>query len=303
MDTNVNKDMANMMSHFLKGISFRSGIGAKVTHMRLYKSPSEIQLLRDVWAVSAKAHTWAIQMTHPLTSESFIRAITSFFLEREFATHAYPPIVASGMHGGVLHYHNDNDVLRSKDMILMDVGGQRFGYCADISRSWPVSCKFTETQRMVYTAVLNVQESVLAFAQQWPTQHITVGDLNDQARRAMREQMSVLGFDEEDESQFFLHPVSHALGMDVHDAHNLPDAMHVIKEGYAFTIEPGLYFTDAETIPEAFRNINIRVEDDCIAIGDTVECPTMTQAPRTVSEIENVCGKANMPRAVQSDRV
>jgi Xaa-Pro aminopeptidase len=258
-------------------------------NLRAIKSKAEITLLNEVFEISAQAHNWAIRLTQVDAHEAYLRAITSFVLENNYAHQAYTPIVASGAHGRVLHYHLDNDILRSGELVLMDVGGRRFGYCADISRTWPVTCKFSPAQAEIYNIVLASQDGALELARTHATTTVTLQDIIRKCEEVAKKGLLELGFDKERLGQSYLHSCTHHLGLDVHD---VSSAKVPIKEGVVFTLEPGIYVPDEDWIPQAYRKIAIRVEDDCYASDSTVECPTMTIAARSIKDIEEMCGSA-----------
>lgn len=270
----------------------RPSLASKVVTQRRLKSAAEQKLLTEIFEISANAHNWAMKLTSSGTHETYLRAVTSFFLEKEYAQYAYPPIIAAGVHGHVLHYHSDNDVIRDGEMILMDVGGLRFGYAADITRSWPANCKFSKAQREIYEIVLDAQNAALERAKQYATltkdgvkHDVTLEDLHRTAVASMEAGLRKLKISKS-VHDLFKHSTCHALGIDLHDCSG---ASTVIDDGYVFTIEPGLYFPDDESVAAQYRGLNIRIEDDCIAKDSTVTCPSMTAA-RTVEEIEKICG-------------
>eukprot|EP00298_Acanthocystis_sp_HF-20_P011633 c19488_g1_i1.p1 GENE.c19488_g1_i1~~c19488_g1_i1.p1 ORF type:complete len:576 (+),score=179.61 c19488_g1_i1:35-1762(+) len=270
----------------------------KFSHqLRVYKSEEEIELLKKVWEITMEAHEWAMRLTQPNAHEAYIRAVTSFVLESHYSSHAYPPIVASGAHGRTLHYSVDNDILRDGELILMDVGGRRFGYCGDVSRTWPVNCKFTPDQKELYNLLIKAQNVVYLTASEWTKRSVTTRELISASSKFLCDNLKKLGVPADKCSAVTRHSASHPIGVDVHDASVLPEI--VIREGFAFTIEPGIYFSDDSWVPKRFRQMALRIEDDCIATTreskkQNVICPTAKYA-RSIKAIESICGSALMP--------
>jgi len=289
LDSSINPPVADEMRKLAGDVAVDDQLAVDlVASLRQYKSPLEIALLTKVFEISARAHVMSMRVTSVGGHEAFLRGVTGFLLEREYAHHAYPPIIAGGVNGHVLHYHADDDLTRDGNMILMDVGGRRFEYCADITRTWPVNCRFSATQREIYSIVLRVQQAVIVYAKQYSSHPIFIEDLETESKRLMSQELHTLGLGHVALRQVMPHGVSHSLGMDVHD---VTQDSAPIKDGFVFTVEPGLYFPDDESIPEKYRGINVRIEDDCIAMGDDIVCPSQL-VPSDMDEIEKICGSA-----------
>lgn len=203
---------------------------------------------------------------------------------------AYVPVVAGATRGLVLHYTHNNQSISNKDWILMDAGSQYFGYCSDITRSWPLAGRFSDPQARLYEAVLHVQRGCQAAIETIPT--ITFSQLNEVAVYLTAVELDKLGFKdvERNVNSWFPHSIGHHLGLDLHDCpnHN-PDAKFV--EGNVITIEPGVYVPlEDKNAPEEYRGLAIRIEDDFIIGGGVGEKLTnMTEAvPKNISEIESL---------------
>ena len=198
---------------------------------------------------------------------------------------AYVPVVAGSSRGLVLHYTHNNQKLNG-DWMLMDAGALYFGYCSDITRSWPMSGKFTVPQARLYEAVLNVQERCQIALQTIPK--FSFSQFNDIAVYLIALELDALGFKDVERNvhTWFPHSIGHHLGLDLHDCpkHNPGDPL---VAGNVITIEPGIYVPiDDKNAPEEYRGIAIRIEDDFIIEGEG-RITNMTKAvPKSISDIE-----------------
>lgn len=199
---------------------------------------------------------------------------------------AYIPVVAGSNRGLVLHYTHNNQSITNRDWMLMDAGAQYFGYCSDITRSWPLSGRFTDAQARLYEAVLKVQLGCQAAIETIPS--LSFAQFNEIAVYLTAVELDKLGFKdvERNVNKWFPHSIGHHLGLDLHDCpkHN-PNYSFV--DGNVITIEPGVYVPlDDVNAPEEYRGLAIRIEDDFI-IGQGGKLTNMTASvPKTISEIE-----------------
>lgn len=199
---------------------------------------------------------------------------------------AYVPVVASETRGLVLHYTHNNQLLR--DWMLMDAGALYFGYCSDITRSWPLNGRFSDPQAKLYEAVLRVQEGCQRAVE--GIEKCSFGLLNELAVYLTCEELRRLGFRnvERNVSRWFPHSIGHHLGLDLHDSTD-DNQKHPLVPGNVITIEPGLYIPVNDfDAPEEFRGLAIRIEDDFV-IGKGGSLTNMTEkVPKTISEIEDL---------------
>lgn len=201
---------------------------------------------------------------------------------------AYVPVVAGSNRGLVLHYtHNNQKLCTKSDWMLMDAGALYFGYCSDITRSWPLSGRFTDAQAQLYEAVLHVQNECQVAIETIPK--LSFSQLNEIASYLTAVELERLGFKhvELNISKWFPHSIGHHLGLDLHDCpdHNPNDPL---VPGNTITIEPGIYVqNDDKNAPEKFRGLAIRIEDDFI-IQEGNKLSMITSVPKTISEIESL---------------
>ncbi len=275
--------------------------GEILHELRLRKDPDEIARLRATIAIAAEAHQAAMRTARPGMHEYEIEAlIDGIFRRRGASAPAYPSIVASGANATILHYTANDRPLGADELLLIDAGSERAGYCADITRTFPTGRRFTPPQRDLYDAVLAAQLAAIAAARPGAT----LEDLHTTAVRVLAEALIGLGLlagsvdevvKEEKHKRFFMHRTSHWLGRDVHDVglYKLGDTPRALEPGMVFTVEPGLYVpADADDVPAPFRGIGIRIEDDVLVTPAGVEVLSAA-VPKQVEEIETLRAAAH----------
>ncbi|KAI0870921.1 peptidase M24, structural domain-containing protein [Hypoxylon argillaceum] len=251
--------------------------------LRVAKSPAEIANMRRAGQASGRALTAA--MRRAWASEKDLAA----FLEYTYQTsgldgQAYIPVVAGGPRGQLIHYTLNNAPLVPNETVLVDAGGEYGTYITDITRTWPLSGKFTPAQRDLYGAVLKAQRSAVSLCR--ASANLTLDKLHGVAERGLRQELAQLGFDLSGNAMdvLFPHHVGHYIGLDVHDVPGYPRNVP-LKEGYCITIEPGVYVPDDERFPQHFRGLAVRIEDS-IAVGDDNPFILTTEAVKEVEDIE-----------------
>lgn len=266
--------------------------------LRLKKSADELSLMRTAAAITAEAHQAAMAMTRPGLHEYELQArIEYLFRARGAVGPSYPTIVGTGENATILHYTENASRLRAGDLVLIDAGAEYGYYAADITRTFPVSGRFTPAQRDLYTLVLESQKA--AFEQVKPG--VPFVAYHEAAVKVLTEGLVSLkllsGNVEELIAQeaykpFYMHRTGHFLGLDVHDAGEYvrDGASRLLEPGMVVTVEPGLYIgPELPEVPEAFRGIGIRIEDDLLVTENGYENLTAA-APKTLEELEALVG-------------
>lgn len=264
--------------------------------MRLFKSPEELKLMRRAADVSAKAHVRAMQQCKPGLYEYQIEAeIVYSFIQEGLRNEAYPSIVAGGKNACVLHYTENAAKLKSGDLLLVDAGAECDHYAADITRTYPISGRFTEPQKQLYQLVLDAQAAAIEQIQPGRPWHMA----HDASVEVLTRGLVSLGLlkgrvskliKDEKYKQFYMHRIGHWLGMDVHDVgdYKLDKEWRLLEPGMVLTIEPGLYIPeDCAAVDEQWRGIGIRIEDDVLVTADGHEILT-GGVPKTIAEIESL---------------
>jgi Xaa-Pro aminopeptidase len=269
--------------------------------LRLLKSPAEIEMMRKATAISAAAHNRAREFTKPGRYEYEVQAE----IEHTFRLHgaigpAYPSIVASGANACILHYIENNRQMQDKELLLIDAGCAYDYYNGDITRTFPVNGKFTPEQKTIYEIVLEAQQQAIAKVQPGNPYH----EFHDTAVSVLVDGLMDLGLligdkeeiiKEEKYKSFYMHRTGHWLGLDVHDVgqykHN-EETWQTLQPGQIVTVEPGIYIAPdlkpAEgqpEVPEKWRGIGIRIEDDVLVTAKGHEILT-ADVPKSVEAME-----------------
>ncbi|NCI16998.1 Xaa-Pro aminopeptidase [Cronobacter muytjensii] len=269
-----------------------------VHEMRLFKSPEELAVMRRAGEISALAHTRAMQKCRPGMYEYQLEGE----ILHEFTRHgarfpSYNTIVGGGENGCILHYTENESQLRDGDLVLIDAGCEYHGYAGDITRTFPVNGKFTPAQRAVYDIVLESLETALRLFRPGTSIQDVTGDVV----RVMVKGLIGLGILQGDVEQlvaenahrpYFMHGLSHWLGLDVHDVGFYgPDRSRILAPGMVITVEPGLYIAPDADVPEEYRGIGIRIEDD-IVITETGNENLTASVVKSADDIEALMAAA-----------
>nr|WP_314482876.1 Xaa-Pro aminopeptidase [uncultured Pseudomonas sp.] len=262
--------------------------------MRLYKSAAEVKVMRVAAEISANAHVRAMQACRPGLHEYSLEAELDYaFRQGGAKMPAYGSIVAAGRNGCILHYQQNDAPLKDGDLVLIDAGCEIDCYASDITRTFPVSGRFSPEQKAIYELVLSAQAA--AFAEIAPGKHWN--HAHEATVRVITQGLVELGLlkgdvqaliQSEAYRAFYMHRAGHWLGMDVHDVgdYKVGGEWRVLEPGMALTVEPGIYIAaDNESVARKWRGIGIRIEDDVVVTRQGCEILT-SGVPRTVAEIE-----------------
>lgn len=246
-----------------------------VTSLRMVKSDYEIAKLRAAITATHNGINKLIVSLKPGMFEYELADIFEFY-GRQHGRHdlAFSTIVADGKNATCLHYPTQTAVVKPNTLILFDLGYKHDGYCADISRTFPVNGKFEGMQREIYAAVLKTNKAIIEYAHAG----LTIKDLQEKAREILKDELVRLKLLREDEDvmKYYFHNVSHHLGLDTHDASNREKPL---EEGNVITVEPGLYIAEL--------GIGVRIEDDVLIHKDHAECLSI-EIPKEMDEIEKL---------------
>jgi len=252
--------------------------------LRMIKSDIEIKLLQHACDITAQGFRKILDVTAPGVWEYELEAeYAHTFLSNRSRGFAYSPIIAGGANACVLHYIDNNQQLKAGDLLLMDVGAEYANYNADMTRTIPVSGKYTKRQKDVYNAVLRVKTK----ATEMLRPGVTIPEYHKEVGLLMQDELIALALIDKTDiknqtpdslayKKYFMHGTSHHLGLDVHDVGSV---YRKIKEGMVFTVEPGIY------IPE--EGIGIRIEDD-ILVTHKGHNNLMRDIPIQAEEIEDL---------------
>jgi Xaa-Pro aminopeptidase len=301
-----------------------------VDQLRAKKSPAEMALLRKAAEISTEGHRAAMTIAEPTKEYEIQAALEGTFLRLGGARPSYGSIVGGGVHGTQLHYMRDRGDVKPGDVVVMDAATEYEGYAADITRTLPVSGKFTAEQRAIYQLVRDAQ----AAAERNSKPGMSSIAAQDSSMAVRARGLAALGLVESVDAQFdppwpadckasvwacrqsmfwMIHGISHGLGLAVHDPAQFYSGDRTFRQGDAFTIEPGIYISTtmldaladtpknrafkAKVLPmvQRYQNTGVRIEDDYLITDKGLE--RISLAPREIEEIEALM-KTRPPRVV-----
>ena len=284
----------------------RADVLPPVHRARLEKSAGEIEHLRYSAQVAGAAHRRAMRSVRPGMWEYQLEAeYLHEFMHGGAREAAYCSIVAGGANACVLHYTENDRQLRAGELVLVDAGCEYRGYASDITRTFPVDGSFTGPQRDLYEVVLAANETLIGDIHQGSTKQ----ELETGAVRLLTRGLVDLGLLSGDvdaliedgaHRPYYMHGVSHWLGLDVHDAgpylEDRGRSSRTLRPGMAFTIEPGLYIArDNAEVAEHWRGIGIRIEDDVLIRPDGAVEVLSSDVPKSVEDITELMRQARGP--------
>lgn len=248
-------------------------INQKINLMRTVKSDEEIEEMKNAIEVTRKGIEFILKNIKPGRYEYQSAADFEYQCALNNAKLAFDTIVASGKDATILHYVTNQKPLLENDLVLFDLGASVNHYCADISRTFPVSGKFTDRQKTFYTIVLKAQEEVIKAIKPG----VTLIQLNEIVRSVYKDECVKANIIESEDQvdQVYYHSVSHSLGLDTHDVGLVEGA--VLRPGMVVTVEPGLYSEK--------ESIGIRIEDD-VLVTENGSLNLSSSILKTVEEIE-----------------
>ena len=271
-----------------------------LSDMRLFKSAAELKLMQTAADLSAAAHSESMQACPALNNEQELEAHIRYHCARYGAKfQAYHPIVGAGSNACILHYIENNKPLKSGELVLIDAGCEYHYYASDITRTFPVSGKFSPEQKSLYNLVLKAQLAAIEKVKpgnHWDEPH----EISVQIITEGLIELGLIdaGLDEAIENNlykaFYMHRIGHWIGLDVHDVgdYKVGGEWRVLEPGMVMTVEPGIYVSpDNHEVDKRWRGIGIRIEDD-VAVTKTGNCVLTRNVPKTVEDIEALMSSA-----------
>ena len=268
-------DWLKRANAFPVGVSFQD-IRPLLASLRTYKDAGEIERIRHATDASIAAHLAAMHTVKPGVTEREISALMQYeWGKRGCERPAYSPIVGSGFYSTVLHYSADSGTMQAGDVVVIDAAGEYSMYASDITRTLPVSGKFTARQREIYDIVLGAQQAAIDAFRSGKSR--LRRDQPDSLHDVAYNYINSHGKDLHGEplGKYFIHGLSHYVGLSVHD----PDDYDIpLGPGMVFTIEPGIY------IPE--EKLGVRIEDTLYVDQDGKLIDLTAALPHTADDVE-----------------
>lgn len=255
-------------------------LGTFMASLREIKTSEELTLLKKAVQISAQGQREVMKAIKPDMTEREVQGIHQLVYKKYGAAHeGYPSIVGAGDNACVLHYITNNKTDIKNQLILMDLGAEYNGYTADVTRTIPVSGKFTPEQRALYQIVYDSQTAGINAAQKGAS----FREITQASFAVVQEGLLELGIIETPEEfrKYLPHGVAHHIGLDVHD----PGLYENLETNMVITVEPGIYIPEDSPCDPKWWNIGIRIEDD-ILITDAGPINLSADAPRAWQDIE-----------------
>ncbi len=275
--------------------------GTVINPLRFRKTAPELEAMRRAITVTGEAHRAAMAITRDGSYEYELEAeLRRVFRRSGSQRAAYAPIVGSGPNATILHHIRNDRRMTNGELVLIDAGCEYDYIASDITRTFPVSGKFSGAQRQVYDVVLRAQKAAFSATRAG----VTLKDIHDASVAVIAEGLVELNLidgpveqaiEEGRYKKYFMHRTGHFLGMDVHDV-GLPFVAGeppALVPGAVITVEPGIYIAQKDdSVPEAFRGIGIRIEDDVLVTDDGYD-NLSAAIPTDPEEVEALVGTAN----------
>ena len=265
-----------------------------LSEMRLIKSPNEIRLMQQAGQITALGHIKAMQTTRPNRFEYEIESDILHEFNRHCARFpSYNSIIAGGSNACILHYTENDRPLNDGDLVLIDAGCEFAMYAGDITRTFPVNGKFSQPQREIYELVLKAQKRAIELL----VPGNSIKQANDEVIRIKTQGLVDLGIlqgdvdtliEQQAYRQFYMHGLGHWLGLDVHDVGSYgQDKQRILEIGMVITVEPGIYISEDADVPEQYKGIGVRIEDNLLMTEYGNKILTAA-APKEIADIENL---------------
>ncbi|MFK8013112.1 MAG: aminopeptidase P N-terminal domain-containing protein [Marinicellaceae bacterium] len=266
--------------------------------MRVYKSKDEIRCMQESANIAAEAHIKMMKACRPGLFEFNLKAEYMHHLTNYNSQPSYLPIIGGGKNACILHYVNNNEVLNDGDLVLIDAGAECGYYASDITRTFPVNGRYSKAQKQIYNIVLEAHAAAVKVVKpgsHWNEPHeaavkviaqglLDLGLLKGELETVLQNHLY---------AEFYMHKTGHWLGLDVHDCGEYSvDGLWVeLEAGMVLTIEPGIYIGHDAKVPDKFKGIGIRIEDDVLVTRDGNKILS-NKVPREIEEIEAIMEKS-----------
>lgn len=295
-DFSLDYSKVKILKRYSKQLFSYNNIATIVNKMRLIKSSSEINLIQQAIDITQLAHHKVMSLKKPGKMEYQLQAEIEYVFKSNGAySDAYTSIVACGNSANTLHYISNDKPLLENELILIDAGCEYEYYASDITRTIPVSGKFTEPQKELYEMILDVQLQIIAMI----APHVKRSELQKKSEELLCKGLVEFGILQGDckklikqkkHKKYYPHGIGHWMGIDVHDEAPYKDEKGkeiLLQEGMVMTIEPAIYIDkDDENVPQKYCGIGIRIEDDILITKEG--CQNLSKGiAKSIDEIES----------------
>ncbi len=267
----LERDSKKLFIQKYPGVKLRN-VSSLAAQLREIKSDSEINMIRKAISITGDGIKRAMKICKPNGWEYELRGAVEYEMIKQGSDYtSFPSIIGSGPNSLILHYDEDNRQMKNGEVVVMDVGAEYGGYAGDITRTIPVSGKFSQTQKEIYSLVLKAQKEIIKIIKPG----VSFSQLDDKAKEVFK----TAGLE-----KFLTHGVSHSVGIDVHD----PATDFKLKPGMVITVEPGLYFKeDSSSEQIKYHGFGVRIEDDVLVTENGCEVLSKN-IPKEIDEIEKL---------------
>jgi Xaa-Pro aminopeptidase len=292
----ISREVKNELQAAFPELEIKS-LYSPLAEMRSVKSAAELALLQKAIDATAIAHIEAMKTSEPGMYEYELQAVIEYCYAKNGAEFpGFPSIVGSGPNSCILHYEANRRQMQDGDVVVMDIGAEYSGYTADITRTMPVNGKFSKPQREIYELVLKAQEEAIKeFKPGAPS-----SAPNAKGVEVIADGLMKLGLikSKEEARTYYLHGLSHHIGLDVHDVgpYGKP-----YQPGMVLTVEPGIYIPAGSPCDRQYWNIGVRIEDD-VLITESGNRVLTAAAPKSVKDIETLMQKKGIGNSAIGDR-
>lgn len=273
----------------LKDVAKDASAKKLLDEARSFKTKAEIELTWKSMRATCKAHIEALKACEYGHREYEIKSLVEYiFGKNGCESVAYGSIVGSGLNSCVLHYVDARKKFEKNDMVCMDVGGEYHGYASDVTRSYPVSGKYSQAQKEIYEIVREAQEAGVQACK--PGAPFNSAD--QVARKIVADGLMKLGIiqNANEARRYFMHGTSHYVGLDVHDT----GSYGPLQPNQIITVEPGIYIKEGSPCDPKYWNIGVRIEDTVLITDRGVLNMSGSLLPRSISEIEAIMAQKSI---------
>ena len=271
----LDKNMKNSLKESNPDLKKIESADILIGKLRAIKSEQEIALIRKATDITSDGLLAAMKLAKPGIFEYELQAAIEYEFTRQGAMHkGFSSIVGSGNNSTIIHYSKNNRKTENGDLVVIDVGAEYYGYSSDITRTIPISGKFSAAQKEIYQMVLKVQKDCIL--------KVKPGISLIELEKFAYNEIKKLGYE-----KYYTHGLSHPVGLQVHDVNTEP----VLKPGMVITIEPGLYFDINDlSAPEKYRGYGVRIEDIILVTENGCEILS-AKVTKEIDEIEKLMNR------------